>query len=76
MQYGIFGFDGVHVINLNQISLVIKNLIAEKIIVQSNIDEMNDRIGNESDEQCGTDALYIPFDKSKTEHQNRDTDFQ
>lgn len=76
LQYRIFGFDGIHIIDLDQISRIIQYVIGYKILVQSNIDKMNNRIYSEREKNCGSNAFDIFFDEIQSKHQKRYSNFQ
>jgi hypothetical protein len=76
LQKRIFGLDGIHIIDLNDITCPIQDFIFNAIAVQRYIDEMDDGINDERNADGGDDAFHVSLDETETEHENGNAHFQ
>ena len=76
LQKRIFGLDGIHIIDLNDITCPIHNFIFDAIAVQRHVDEVDDRINDERNADRGNDAFHISLDESEAEHKDGNAHFQ
>ena len=72
----IFGFDGIHIIHLNDVSCPIQNFIFDAIAVQGKVDKVNDGVSHICNRNGRNDAFHILFDELQLEHQHGNADLE